>query len=277
MGSDSFRGDPASAMLEVLDPHQHSTFRDHYLDLPFDLSRMLFICTANTLDTIPAPLLDRMDVIQLSGYTHDEKLGIAKRYLVPKQLREHGLTKSRVALGDKALRLTIAEYTREAGVRNLERQIATLLPQGGDARRPGRDVEDQDRRGAGARVAGAAPLLERGPEANRRSRRRDRARLHRRRRRRPLHRGDRVPGPGQAPDHRPARRGDAGVGAGGPLVDALAREPGRAGARVVRRARHPHPRPGRRRAEGRPLRGDHDGDGDRLARPEPARSRRRSG
>ncbi len=127
LGSDSFRGDPASALLEVLDPHQHSTFRDHYLDLPFDLSRTLFICTANTLETIPAPLLDRMDVIQLSGYTHDEKLGIAKRYLVPKQLREHGLTKSRVALGDKALRLTIAEYTREAGVRNLERQIATLL------------------------------------------------------------------------------------------------------------------------------------------------------
>ncbi|MBA2296914.1 MAG: endopeptidase La [Actinobacteria bacterium] len=127
MGSDSFRGDPTSAMLEVLDPHQHSTFRDHYLDLPFDLSKTLFICTANTLDTIPGPLLDRMDVIQLSGYTHDEKLGIAKRYLVPKQLREHGLTKSRITLGDKSLKLAIAEYTREAGVRNLERQIATLL------------------------------------------------------------------------------------------------------------------------------------------------------
>jgi len=127
LGSDSFRGDPASAMLEVLDPHQHSTFRDHYLDLPFDLSKTLFICTANTLDTIPGPLLDRMDVIHLSGYTHDEKLGIAKRYLVPKQLREHGLKKSRIGLGDKALKLAIAEYTREAGVRNLERQIATLL------------------------------------------------------------------------------------------------------------------------------------------------------
>ncbi|MCP9484600.1 MAG: endopeptidase La [Gaiellaceae bacterium MAG52_C11] len=127
MGADSFRGDPASAMLEVLDPHQHSSFRDHYLDLPFDLSKTLFICTANTLDTIPGPLLDRMDVIHLSGYTHDEKLGIAKRYLVPKQLREHGLKRSRIGLGDKALRLTIAEYTREAGVRNLERQIATLL------------------------------------------------------------------------------------------------------------------------------------------------------
>jgi ATP-dependent Lon protease len=125
MGSD-FRGDPSSAMLEVLDPEQHSTFRDHYLDLPFDLSRVLFICTANTLDTIPGPLLDRMDVIHLSGYTHDEKLGIAKRYLVPKQLDAHGLTKSRLGLPDRTLRLVIGEYTREAGVRNLERQIATL-------------------------------------------------------------------------------------------------------------------------------------------------------
>ncbi|HYK07034.1 MAG TPA: endopeptidase La [Gaiellaceae bacterium] len=125
MGAD-FRGDPASAMLEVLDPEQHSSFRDHYLDLPYDLSKVLFICTANTVDTIPGPLLDRMDVIQLSGYTHEEKLGIAKRYLVPKQLAAHGLKKSRLAIPDKSLRLVIAEYTREAGVRNLDRQIAAL-------------------------------------------------------------------------------------------------------------------------------------------------------
>ena len=125
MGAD-FRGDPASAMLEVLDPEQHSSFRDHYLDLPYDLSKVLFICTANTVDTIPGPLLDRMDVIQLSGYTHEEKLGIAKRYLVPKQLAAHGLKKSRLTIPDKSLRLVIAEYTREAGVRNLDRQIAAL-------------------------------------------------------------------------------------------------------------------------------------------------------
>jgi ATP-dependent Lon protease len=125
MGND-FRGDPASAMLEVLDPEQNKTFRDHYLDLPFDLSKVLFVCTANTLDTIPSPLLDRMDVIQLSGYTEDEKLGIAKRYLVPKQVEAHGLAKSKLTLSDKSLRLVIREYTREAGVRNLERRIADL-------------------------------------------------------------------------------------------------------------------------------------------------------
>ena len=125
MGTD-FRGDPASAMLEVLDPEQHSTFRDHYLDLPFDLSKVLFVCTANQLETIPGALLDRLDVIQLSGYTEREKLGIARRHLVPKQLERHGLTRSRITLTDNALRLVISAYTREAGVRNLERQIAAL-------------------------------------------------------------------------------------------------------------------------------------------------------
>src|SRR5262249_24931721 len=125
LGSD-VRGDPASAMLEVLDPEQNRSFRDHYLDLPFDLSKVLFICTANTTDTIPGPLLDRMDVIALSGYTEDEKLGIAKRYLVPKEVEAHGLEPERFTVSDKALRLVIRAYTREAGVRGLERRIADL-------------------------------------------------------------------------------------------------------------------------------------------------------
>src|SRR6266542_504145 len=125
MGAD-FRGDPASAMLEVLDPEQNNNFRDHYLDLPFDLSKVLFICTANQLDTIPGPLLDRMDVIHLSGYTEDEKLGIARKYLVPKQFEAHGLTSKNLTISEGALRVVIREYTREAGVRNLERRIADL-------------------------------------------------------------------------------------------------------------------------------------------------------
>src|SRR5207253_9660210 len=126
MGAD-FRGDPASAMLEVLDPAQNGTFRDHYLDLPFDLSRVLFICTANQLETIPPPLLDRMDVIHLSGYTEAEKLEIARRYLVPKQLEAHGLGDEKVRVSVKAIRVLIREYTREAGLRGLERQIAALF------------------------------------------------------------------------------------------------------------------------------------------------------
>ena len=126
MGAD-FRGDPASAMLEVLDPEQNKHFRDHYLDLPFDLSKVLFICTANQLETVPSPLLDRMDVIQLSGYTEDEKLGIARKYLVPKQLEAHGLSAEQVTISENTLRVITREYTREAGVRNLERRIADLL------------------------------------------------------------------------------------------------------------------------------------------------------
>ena len=144
MGAD-YRGDPASAMLEVLDPEQHATFRDHYLDLPFDLSKILFITTANQLETIPGPLLDRMDVIHLSGYTEDEKLGIARKYLVPKQLEKHGLDATQVTFTENGLRTVIREYTREAGVRNLERQIAAL------ARKAARRVAEGKAKGS-ARV-----------------------------------------------------------------------------------------------------------------------------
>ena len=125
MGSD-FRGDPSSAMLEVLDPEQNSTFRDHYLDLPFDLSNVTFIATANMLDPIPGPLRDRMEMIQLSGYTEQDKLQIAKRYLVPRQIERNGLTAGKIAFADDALGEIIAGYTREAGVRGLEREIGSV-------------------------------------------------------------------------------------------------------------------------------------------------------
>ncbi len=125
MGAD-FRGDPASAMLEVLDPEQNHAFRDHYLDLPFDLSRVMFVTTANTLETIPAPLQDRMEVIQLSGYTEQDKLEIARRYLVPRQLDRSGLKRSLVTFTDTGLRAIITEHTREAGVRALEREVGAV-------------------------------------------------------------------------------------------------------------------------------------------------------
>src|SRR2546422_967881 len=122
-----FRGDPASALLEVLDPEQNGTFRDHYLDVPFDLSRVLFITTANVMDTVPAPLRDRMEIINLAGYTEEEKVAIAQRHLVPKQGREHGLDAgAAIVFEPEALRLLARGYTREAGVRNLEREIASV-------------------------------------------------------------------------------------------------------------------------------------------------------
>ncbi|MDQ3849691.1 MAG: endopeptidase La [Actinomycetota bacterium] len=166
MGSD-FRGDPSSAMLEVLDPEQNASFRDHYLDLAFDLSNVMFITTANTLDTIPGALRDRMEIIQIAGYTADEKLQIAKRYLLPRQAERHGLRRAQLRVTDAALRAVIADYTREAGVRELERQIGAI------ARKVAREVAEGGRPKGSIGEARARELLGRQryhSEAKRRTR-----------------------------------------------------------------------------------------------------------
>ena len=218
MGAD-YRGDPASAMLEVLDPEQNSTFRDHYLDLPFDLSRVFFICTANQLDTVPPALRDRMEIIELSGYTHEEKREIAKRYLVPRQMERNGLGRSKIEFTDEALDEIIDGYTREAGVRGLEREIGSIC------RKVAREFAEGTR--TSKRVIRAKTVGE----------------LLGKRRFQPDVKsrvsepgvatglawtpvgGDVLfveatayPGRRQAPDHRPARRRDEGVGGGRALV-----------------------------------------------------------
>ncbi|MFM9105539.1 MAG: endopeptidase La, partial [Chloroflexota bacterium] len=139
LGSD-WRGDPSSALLEVLDPEQNNTFRDHYLDVAFDLSKVMFIATANLLDQIPGPLRDRIEILELSGYTDEDKLKIARKYLVPKQLKAHGLGKESHPISDEGLTTIIQRYTREAGVRNLEREIATVYRKVATRKAEGREV-----------------------------------------------------------------------------------------------------------------------------------------
>ena len=249
----SFHGDPSSALLEVLDPEQNSTFRDNYLAVPFDLSQVMFIGTANVLDTIPGPLRDRMEVIELPSYTEDEKVEIAQRYLVKRQLEANGLKPEQAEISEAAIRAIVRDYTREAGVRNLERLIGSVF----------RNVAMRIAEGTAERVAiepddlhailGRAAVRERGRAAHQRAGRGDRPRLDAGRRRHPVRRGDPDARRRPADPDRPARRRDEGERPGGAEPGQVARPPAGHRREPVREERHPRPRAGRRDPQGRPV------------------------
>ena len=219
-----FRGDPSAALLEVLDPEQNNTFLDHYLDVEYDLSNVMFICTANVLHTMPQALRDRMEVLQLAGYTENEKTEIAKRFLSPKAVEGAGLTKENIKFTDDAFQTIIQRYTREAGVRNLEREISSIcrkiarkvVVEGKDVRR-GRSTPAKV-----TEYLGRPALPAVGRRGEERNRHRDRPRLDGSRRRDSRDRSDADARPRQADAHRQARRRHAGVRAGGDELGALA-------------------------------------------------------
>ncbi len=267
VGAD-WRGDPSAALLEVLDPAQNHSFRDHYLDVELDLSEVVFIATANITDTIPGPLLDRMETIRFDGYTVDEKVAIARGYLWPRQLERNGLREGEVEITDELLEIVVVRV-HARGRRPPARARAREAPaQDRDPHRVRRGRgRGRLRPGARPRRARQAALLPGGRRADRRPRRRDRPGRDRHRRRRPLRRGDRDARQGRrAPAHRPARRRDEGVGAHRALLRARAR--GRARHRRVRvpatSSFHVHV-PAGRDPEGRAERRHHDGDRARVA------------
>ena len=263
VGAD-FRGDPTSALLEVLDPEQNNSFQDHYLEAPFDLSNVMFITTANLLDTIPPALRDRMEVIHFPGYTEEEKIHIAEKYLIPKQLAEHGLSSAKLEIKAEAVRDMVRVYTREAGVRGLERTVATI------ARQVARKVVEGKK---GKTVVSHRTLHKYlGPEkfSFGIAGEKDEVGVStglvwtRGRRRRHLDRGNADAGQGRADPDRPARRCHAGVGHGGRLLHPRPRDPARHPGGLPGAHRPAHPRAGGGDAQGRPVGGHHDGDGHRL-------------
>ncbi len=235
--SSDFRGDPASALLEVLDPEQNHTFVDHYLDVEYDLSKVMFIATANIADPIPPALKDRMELIPLSGYTPNEKLAIARKYLVSKQQEANGLRPDQIEFADEAILSLISNYTREAGVRNLEREIANVCRKVARRDRPeeGRDAGPHRRRQP-PRVPGQAQVPQPAEGRDLRGRDRDRSRLDRGGRRDPDDRDEPSQGEGQPDADRIARRRHAGVGARRSLLRPKPRRDVRRGSRTSTRS-----------------------------------------
>ena len=262
LGQD-FRGDPSSALLEVLDPEQNKAFNDHYLEIDYDLSDVMFVTTANSLN-MPQPLLDRMEIINLSGYTEDEKVEIAKRHLLTKQYEAHGLKAEEFAVTDGALRDLIRYYTREAGVRTLERELAKLARKSLRRILEGKATDGHGRQRQPPRVRGRAevPLRRwrgRGPDRGR-----DRPGLDRGRRRTADHRGGHRARQGQHQDDRQAGRRDDRIDLGGAVVHQGPCGAVRHQAVDLRAQGHPRPRSRGRDAQGRAVGGRRDGHRDRL-------------